>query len=523
MKHNVLTMSMSSTSRKLLPVLLVSATLLLQACGGGGGGVASSGSSSQLASGVVTGFGSVFVDGVEIEDAQAAVQVEGPTGRMENTVLQMGQHVRVSHDGKGTASKVLVDAAVIGQVTALSATGFTVAAQAVSINNDATLGPVTVWGGGYTDFAGMALNDLVEVHGGPVYDATTHAYQVVATRVQKLTAISHVQVRGQISVLDTTAKTFQLNGLTVDYSAATLRPVTATLADGQSIVAYADYSALTGNHLAASNIKLDRLQDTSAASTTVQLSGLMSNYDAVAKTFDLQGVQVAAGGAVLEPATATLNDNAYVSLGGTVGSDGVLTATRIKVRQADVVAALATVRLVGVISDFVDNGAFVVRGVPVDASRIPSICPGVTLANGVQVSVQAKQQADTAVVLATEVTCKPLETLVIRPVDGTVSSVNTDARTLVLTLADSSTRTVGWNENTTFVNTTSSTLQGVSVRVECFMSGTTLMAKVVQAVNPAGAQAHLDDDGFRHPAPPAGAPAQVVPSAWTAYRNRMHR
>ena len=93
--------------------------LVLAACGGGSGGSASTAASSsvaQTASGTVTGFGSVYVDGVEIEDARATTRVENADGSYSATALQLGQRVRVAHDGSGTASGVTVDAAVIGAV-----------------------------------------------------------------------------------------------------------------------------------------------------------------------------------------------------------------------------------------------------------------------------------------------------------------------------------------------------------------------------------------------------------------------
>ena len=117
--------------------------LLLQGCGGSGGS-SSAAATSQVANGVVTGFGSVFVDGSEIEDANASVVTENADGSTSNSVLQMGQRIRVNHDGKGTASKVTVDAAVIGSVSAVGTTTLTVAGQSVSINTDSTAGPLTV-------------------------------------------------------------------------------------------------------------------------------------------------------------------------------------------------------------------------------------------------------------------------------------------------------------------------------------------------------------------------------------------
>lgn len=103
--------------------LCLALVLVLQACGGGSTTpISSSGTSSQIANGVVTGFGSVFVDGVEIEDANASVVTENHDGTTTNTVLQMGHRVRVAHDGKGTASTVTLDAAVIGTVSVKDAT-----------------------------------------------------------------------------------------------------------------------------------------------------------------------------------------------------------------------------------------------------------------------------------------------------------------------------------------------------------------------------------------------------------------
>ena len=502
--------------RGLWTALALASILALQACGGSGGDGIASSSALQLANGVVTGFGSVFVDGVEIEDASASVQVEGPDGSFKNTVLQMGQRVRVNHDGKGTASKVTVDAAVIGQVSAINGSEFTVAAQLVKTISDSTLGSVTMWGGDYADASSMTAGDWVEVHGTPVYDATSSSYQVVATRVQKLSALNHVQVRGQISGLDTVAHTFMLNGLTVNYTSATLRPATASLSNGLSVVAYADPTGVVGTTLTASNIKLDRLKDNATVSTTAQLSGLISRYDATTQTFEIQGVKVNVGSASIQPSGAVLADGAYVKLDGTVGSDGGLTASRIQVRQQDTATALAAVKLIGVISDFVDNASFVVRGVPVDASQVTSVCSGVSLANGVEVTVQAKQQSGTPVVLATSVECKAQAKVMIRPVDGTVASVGSD-QTLVLTLANASTQTIQWNANTTFVGLTADALAGQSVRVEGYVSNNVLVARVVMlSTDTQHAQGpKLDDSDFRTPRNGTGAV-----SAWQRYRNR---
>ncbi len=495
-------------------------TLLLQGCGGGGGSVANNSTGSQLASGVVTGFGSVFVDGVEIEDAKASVITENANGSTSNSVLQMGQSVRVDHDGKGTASKVTVDAAVIGAVSSIDTTAqtLTVAAQKVRINNDVSTGPITVWAGGYTSLSDVLTTDLVEVHGSPVFDSATSSYQLVATRIQKMSAISSLKVNGKITNIDTTAKTFSLNGLTVSYAAATQRPSGATLANDLLVTAFGPTSALSGTTLTANNLKVNRLQNSTATDTTAQIGGQVSRYDSTNNTFEVQGVKVAVGSATITPAGARVSNSAYVKVSGTVGSDGSLTATAIQVREQSTNNDLAKVKLMGVISDFVDNASFVVRGVPVDASGInaSTACPGVTLANDVPVQITATQQSNTPVVLATNMNCQTPPNLVIRPADGVVSSVNTTTKTFTLTAPGNAVvNTVLWSDTTTFVGLTSASLSTLlstqSVRVEGYVSNGNLVARVV-SLN--GGNDGLDDDRFQHKAPGDSASGE-----WTRYRS----
>jgi hypothetical protein len=74
--------------------------------------------------------------------------------------------------------------------------------------------------------------------------------------------------------------------------------------------------------------------------------------------------------------------------------------------------------------------------------------------------------------------------VVIRPVDGTASSVDTTAHTLTLTLTNSTnTQAVQWNSSTTFVGVTAATLANTAERVEGYLSGSTLIARTVSATS----------------------------------------
>ena len=175
---------------------------LISACGGGGGGGSTpSASSVVLTAGAVTGFGSVVVDGTEIEDTQAKVLRENANGTFSSDLVQLGQRVRVKHDERGQASQITVDAALIGVVSAINSTAGTlmVAAQNVSVNSSSALGPVTVFGGGYADLSSVSAGDLVEIHGTPVYSSSNTSYSVQATRIAKAPAGAKLQISGKIS------------------------------------------------------------------------------------------------------------------------------------------------------------------------------------------------------------------------------------------------------------------------------------------------------------------------------------
>jgi hypothetical protein len=482
--------------------------LVLAACGGGGGSSSTSTitTTSQSASGTVTGFGSVYVDGVEFEDAKAYTRVENADGSYSPVALQLGQRVRVAHDSDGTASTVTVDAALIGTVAAgsidTSALSFKVAGQPVKANIDSTAGQLTVYGGGYTAFTDIAAADLVEIHGSAVYDSTTSAYVVKAARIEKKAAISSVRVMGKIANLDTTAKTFTINSLSVSYASATLAPSTATLANDQTVAVWGPSASLVSSgstlNLTASRVRVinSSLADTITSGTT-QLGGLVSNYSASTGSFELEGVKVVVGTATLTPTGATIGNGAYVQVSGTVGADGSITASAIRVRQQSTVDDTASVRLTGAIESLTDQSSFVVRGVPVDAAAldVTAACPGVTLAAGTVVKVTATIQAGTDVVLASSLSCISATTYTMRSLSGTAGTVDTTAKTFILTTASATTRKVQWSDQTVFAGVTAAALDTASVLVEGYLdSAGTLVARVIR--NPAVVSGRQDSDAY---------------------------
>ena len=443
-------LSITTWTAALRRAVAVVGLLILAACGGGEGGIGSGGSGSGISmmDGRVTGFGSVVVDGTEIEDARATTQVENADGSFSNTSLRLGQRIQVSSSGTtpggATATTVItVQAAVVGPVNevATDALQLRVAGQWVAVNLQAGNGPVTVFAGGYASLADVLPGDRVEVHGSAVYSASRAAYVVQATRVEKLTAAAGVvRVMGRVGAVDTVARSFQLNGLTVRYAQASITPATASVTTDQTVVVWGTLGTTGVPGLQASRVRvLTNVAQTGSASLTAgQVSGAVDTVDLATQTLQIGNVTVAYSGAALLPQGATPASGAYVTAIGNFASDGRLLATALRIRQQSTAETLTTVRLKGVISSFVDGSSFVVRGVPVDASGIDATraCPGITPGNGTWVEVVASQQSGTDVVKASSMTCaadpQTASSFAMRDLRGSVSAVDAVAGTFTL-------------------------------------------------------------------------------------------
>ena len=149
-------------------LIMAAVTLLLLAglagCGGGSGGgtsIASGiGGTGKIASGSITGFGSIFVNGVEynIDAANCSVDDTDVTGACQaNLALGMVVAVEGTVSGSvGTATSVVFDANVEGPVSGLvtSADGFTRSFSVLGINVTVDKG-TTLFDDSFPGFTGL--------------------------------------------------------------------------------------------------------------------------------------------------------------------------------------------------------------------------------------------------------------------------------------------------------------------------------------------------------------------------------
>lgn len=448
--------------------------LLVAGCGGGVGS-GGTGISPGLAEGTVNGFGSVIVDGERFDDSQVATFEEDGPGNQTRTEVLLGERVEFEFDGAGVLTRLRVDAALVGPVGRVDApTGFTVLGQTVAVNNDATRGPVTQFGGGYTGLASVQASDAVEVHGFIVPGAGGATLQ--ATRVERRSALpAFLKLTGVVSALDATG--FRLGTLRVLSAAATVLPAGATLADGQAVAVLAPLTSLSGPAGAPTQVEAAqvRIRTTGSAGEEVRISGVISGLDAAAARFDLGTTRVSAAGADILPAGAALAEGLYVQVRGTVQADGSVKAESVRIRDG---RSEAEAELKGNIQGLdLATLRFSVRGVAVDASRAAIECPNSALAEGQFVAVEGALGATGVIAKSVHCEDEPGDATVERK--GTAGSVDAAASRFTLTTETGAVVTVSWTELTYFKNATPATLAGRRVEVEGKLVDGVLVAKKV--------------------------------------------
>ena len=175
-----------------LSTLLLCATL--SACGNGGltlpsinisGGVGSGGTG--FVEGLVSGFGSVIVDGIEYNDTNALAQTENELGALSITQVKLGQRVLLAQSTSGVASTIQTTPQLRGDITqSINGSYFQVLGQWVQVNSqNSNAGNATVIEG-ITSLSALTQGQSLDVHGTWNFDTTKNAYVLKASRIEKL-------------------------------------------------------------------------------------------------------------------------------------------------------------------------------------------------------------------------------------------------------------------------------------------------------------------------------------------------
>ncbi|MEY3271827.1 MAG: hypothetical protein RLZZ341_728 [Pseudomonadota bacterium] len=305
-----------------------SASALLAACGGGGSDEpeAPTATASSYTDGVITGFGSVIVGGVRFDDSKAAVTTEEGTA-LAAGALRLGMTVEV--DGgridraaaSALALRIRLNSELIGPVGAVDAAAGTlvVLGQTVLVTTS-TVFDDTLSGG----LAALTAGRVVEVYGIP--DPANA--RIVATRIEAEDAAPAYKLSGRIASLDTTARTFAINGQVVNYAGVPAAQVPPGLANGQSARVRLQTAPVAGQWVATA-LRAGRRWPESMGEA--KLEGVITAF-ASTSSFSVNGLPVNASAATFPDGTTGLALGARVEVSGSIVA-GVMQATTVEIEE----------------------------------------------------------------------------------------------------------------------------------------------------------------------------------------------
>ena len=316
--------------RLLASAALAFAAALLLSCGGGVDSGGTGAPALAFASGTITGFGSVIVNGVRFDDRSAAVRDGDGNARSRDdlrlgmTTDVRGSAITVDAAGKSVsiATSIVFASEIVGPVSASNATARTlvVLGQTIDINAD-TVFDASLAGGQ----AALAVGNVVEIHAR--LDAASGHY--VATRIERRGAVAQYALRGIVSALNAPARTFSIGATRIAYASLAAAAVPATLADGRFVRVSLALAPGSGGVWNAT-----RIVDGAAAidnGEEAHVEGRVSAFTSVAQ-FSVNGTPVDAGNARFTNGSAGLALGRRVEVEGTLVA-GVLVARSVEVKS----------------------------------------------------------------------------------------------------------------------------------------------------------------------------------------------
>jgi hypothetical protein len=334
--------------------------LSLASCGPSpqaGGGIGGTGNTASVASGPITGFGSVFVSGYEYDTATTAMTVDGkPSGQSD---LKKGMLVLVNatltHNygtndpPQRTANRLLYEDTLEGVVQSVAQDGSSliVLGQRVSITT-ATIIDATIPGQNVLNL--VPGRSLVEISGFVTGDGVIVGTFVELKTIDPKTETPDYEVKGFIKNHDITRKTFEIGSLTVDYRDAELKDLqrqfsniwNGLLVDVRGSQVSLGGSSSYGARLTANRVKPEGLGSTDSEGTEVE--GFVTQVLGLGDFF-LGNVHVqTSAGTTFEGGTLNdILDGARLEMQGPL-VDGIVNATKIEFEgEAELQANLATI------------------------------------------------------------------------------------------------------------------------------------------------------------------------------------
>lgn len=277
-------------------LLVLAISGALTACGGsssdspndntsGGGNNTDDGTATTtttvVSEGVITGFGSVYVNGQRYRSENAEIAV-GNSPAADEAQLKVGMVVTVaasaSDDGEDPdAQQIRYEEHLQGPVSFIDRE----AEQIEVLGQTILFDDLTEFD--ETDIETLSVGDFIEVSGYINDEGSFYA-----TLVELETEETEIKLKGEIANLDTDAQTFSLAELTIDYSAAEYEDMTADdLADGLFVKVEGDDFDGDTLTLTASSIENKEDNDIDNDAEEVTIAGIVKDYDSESGVFSV--------------------------------------------------------------------------------------------------------------------------------------------------------------------------------------------------------------------------------------------
>jgi Domain of unknown function (DUF5666) len=374
--------------------VLLGLLLLVTSCGSGGTG----GSGSPVvASGPVTGLGSIVVTGITFNIEDATISVNGQPGSAAD--LRVG-HVVTVHGTReprgtvGTAETVVFESNIRGPIASIDIddNSLTVLGQVVLVDAATQFGEVP--------FNALVVGNVVEVSGFPDVERVVRAARVDRTQEVFVPGIE-IEVEGPITRLNRGNQTFMVNGLQVDFSLAELLNLPGNrLRNGQivEVKSRRDIRNMNGVLvLVADSIVGQDIGIQGDPGDAIELQGIVTQDLAADNTFEVNGqtVQLTDDTAFEGGTAANIAVDVRIEVEGVFDADGVIIAQEVELG--------AGVEILGTITRGLEDDTFEINGQTVqltDDTMFEEDCTAADLAIGMRIEVEGAFAADGVFVAA---------------------------------------------------------------------------------------------------------------------------
>ncbi len=312
---------MERAVRKLMrpAIVWVLFLFLASSCGDGGLGVLLSGggiSGTGRFLGIITGFGSVFVNGVEIETTDETNILIDDNSANENA-LKVGMKVEIEAFDN-VASLVNYKSEIKGPIESGS---INITNKSFSVLGQTVIADSTTVYEGISGFAALQENNIVEVSG-----FSDSSANILASFVElEDSSLQEFKVRGTVSIHNGSNKTFNINNLAVNYSIIQNPP---SISDGSSVEVE---GRLVANIFEATEIEIEDFSYSDGDEVEMEgvITSLISQSDFVVNN---QRVQTTSKTTFEHGTASNIAENIRVEIKGLVNSSGILDAKEVEFR-----------------------------------------------------------------------------------------------------------------------------------------------------------------------------------------------